>query len=76
MGMIRKVVQEQKIAAVVSIHDLNLAARFADVFLFIKDHRVHAMHGKESLSAETIQEVYGVEVRLVDVGEHTLVALV
>jgi iron complex transport system ATP-binding protein len=74
MGMIRRVVREQGLSAVVSIHDLNLAVRFADAFLFIKDHRVHALHARDELTARTIREVYGVDVTLVNVGDHMLVA--
>lgn len=74
MGMIRRVVREQGLSAVVSIHDLNLAVRFADAFLFIKDHRVHALHARDELTADTIREVYGVDVTLVNVGDHILVA--
>jgi iron complex transport system ATP-binding protein len=73
MGMIRHVVKEQRLSAVVSIHDLNLALRFSDVFLFLRNHRVHALHTRDELSAETIRDVYDVEVTLVDAGNHLLV---
>ena len=74
MKTIRRVVREQQLSAVVSIHDLNLAVRFADAFLFIKDHRVHALHTRDSLDAGVISDVYGVEVSLVKAGDHLLVA--
>ncbi len=74
MGMIRCVVREQGLSAVISIHDLNLALRFSDAFLFLRDHRVHALHARNELTAKTIREVYGVEVTLVNVGDHKLVA--
>jgi iron complex transport system ATP-binding protein len=74
MGMIRRAVTNQGISAVVSIHDLNLALRFSDAFLFLKDHRVHALHARDGLTAETIREVYGVNVTLIHAGRHVLVA--
>ncbi len=74
MGLIRRVIREQGLSAVVSIHDLNLALRFSDAFLFLRGHRVHALHARDELTAKTIREVYGVDVTLVNVGDHVLVA--
>jgi iron complex transport system ATP-binding protein len=64
MGLIREIVSDGGLSAVVSIHDLNLALRFADMFLFLKDHRVHALVSKEGLTADIIGKVYGVPVSL------------
>jgi len=74
LGLIRRIVRDHGLSAVVSIHDLNLALRFADEFLFLKDHKVHAMVPKEGLTADGIQQVYDVPVVLEKVGEHTVVA--
>jgi iron complex transport system ATP-binding protein len=74
MGLIREIVSDGGLSAVASIHDLNLALRFADLFLFLKDHRVHALVSKEGLTADTIGEVYGVPVALAEVAGRTMVA--
>lgn len=73
MGLIRRIVETQGLSAVIAIHDLNIAIRFADSFLFLKDRRIHAVSTKENLSSETIRQVYNVEVALKEVGGHTLV---
>lgn len=73
MRLIHRIVEEQDLSAVVAIHDLNMAVRFADSFLFLKDRRIHAVSTRENLTAETIQQVYGVEVTLKNVGGHTIV---
>ncbi len=73
MTLIRSVVSTQKLMAIVAIHDLNLAVRFADRFLFIKDHRIHSMATRQDLSAETIEAVYGVRVLIQEVGGHRVV---
>jgi iron complex transport system ATP-binding protein len=73
MGLVRRVIESRGLAAVVAIHDLNLAVRFGDRFLFLKDHKVHDMVDKQSLSAETIRQVYGVEVTLQNIGSQTIV---
>lgn len=67
MGIIRDIVREEGLSAIVAIHDLNLAVRFGDSFLMVKGHRVHAMALREELTAEMIREVYGVDVMLKDI---------
>ncbi len=73
MGLIRYVVREQGLSAVVSIHDLNLAVRFANAFLFLRDHQVHALVDREALTPDIIQEVYDVEVIIQEIAGHTTV---
>ncbi len=72
MGLIRSVVADQGLAALVAIHDLNMALRFADRFLFLKDHEIFAITDRDGLDAEIIREVYGVEVALEQFGGHTI----
>jgi iron complex transport system ATP-binding protein len=60
MNLISTVVRTEGVSAVVAIHDLNLALRFADRFLILKDGAIHAMGPKEALNPEVIEEVYGV----------------
>ena len=74
MGLIRRIVDTQGLCAVVAIHDLNIALRFADRFLFLKNARVHAVCAPENLDPETIRQVYGVEVALATVGGHTVIS--
>lgn len=62
--IIKKVVCEQQIAAVVSMHDLNLAIRFADKFLLLKNGEVFAVGGIEVMTPENIGSVYSVQVKI------------
>lgn len=73
MGLIRSVVTTQRLIAVVAIHDLNLAVRFADQFLFIKDHRIHALAARQELNPEIIEQVYGIKVVMQAVCGHPVV---
>ncbi|MBF0112373.1 MAG: ABC transporter ATP-binding protein [Desulfamplus sp.] len=67
MSIVRKIVKEHNLSAVVSIHDLNLAFRFADLFLMMKHHKVYSFVHKNEVTPEMIQDVYGIEVLLADV---------
>ncbi|MGD9367139.1 MAG: ABC transporter ATP-binding protein, partial [Desulfobacteraceae bacterium] len=54
MALIRRIVETQGLSAVIAIHDLNIAVRFADRFLFLKEHRIHAVAAKKDLTSEMI----------------------
>ena len=62
LEMVRDVVRKQEMAAVISIHDLNLAARFCDRLVVLHRGRIHAAgEPREVLTPEIVREVYGVE---------------
>lgn len=64
MNMIHKIIKERSIAAVVAMHDLNLALRFADRFLLLKNNRIFAGGGPEVVTPENIESVYSVPVAI------------
>jgi len=59
---IRSLVKRTKISAVMAIHDLNLAARYSDTLVMLKDGMVHSIgEPVELLTVENIRTIYGVE---------------
>ena len=62
MGLIRSVIESQGIIAIVAIHDLNLALRSPDRFLFIRDHRVQGIADRDTLDTAMIEQAYGLRV--------------
>ena len=62
MTLIADIVKEQGLSAIIAIHDLNMAVRFGDSFLLLKNHRIRGISGREALSADMIRDVYGVAV--------------
>ncbi len=66
MRTVRRVVREKQISAAIIIHDLNLAARYCDRFLFLKDSQVYACGGPEIITEETIQQVYGMPAEILE----------
>lgn len=59
---IRQVVREHQLAAVMTMHDLNMAFRFSDAFLFIKQGRVFCCGENTDLTSDMVRDVYGVSV--------------
>lgn len=62
--LIKKVVTHNHIAAVVTMHDLNLALRFADRFVMLKNGTIFATGGREIITAENIESVYSLPVEI------------
>lgn len=62
LRLIRQITRERGIAAVVAMHDLNLALRFADRFILLKDKQIFSAGGHEVMTPENIEAVYAVPV--------------
>jgi len=65
---IRDIVRDHNIAAIMTMHDLNQALRFADTFIFIKDGTVHIHGAQEIVTPPIIEEVYGLPVMIGELG--------
>ena len=62
----RRIAHNKNITVFSSIHDLNQAMVFGDVFFFMKDGTIKFSGSSEVFSPEVIREVYGVEAALVE----------
>ncbi len=75
LRLISHVVRDQKLCAIISIHDLNLALRLGDSFLLLKDGKVHTITDRQGLTPAVIRDVYGVEVTLTEVAGYPMVVM-
>jgi iron complex transport system ATP-binding protein len=73
MKIIAKAVKDYRISAIVSIHDINLALRFVDYLLMLKDGKVYFLSSKEKITPEDIAAVYGVDVMISKINEHQVI---
>lgn len=64
LGLIREVVDSHDLITVMILHDLNTALRYADKCLFMKEGTIHAALTPKEVTAEIIEEVYGVKAEL------------
>ncbi len=64
MTFLLSAVRDRDISLVVAMHDVAMALRFADLFLFLKDGSIHAAVGKKEITSEMIGSMYGVPVLL------------
>jgi iron complex transport system ATP-binding protein len=65
MDLTRKLVSNEKLSAAIAIHDLNLASRFCDRIVMMREGKIFATGNASSvLTTENIRLVYGVEVEI------------
>lgn len=64
LDTVKRVGAEEGVSVVSVMHDLNLSLRFADAFLFLSKGMVFAAGGPEVVTAENVERVYGVPVRV------------
>ncbi len=66
LQLVRRVAGERRICIVTVLHDLNLALRYCDRFLFLKDAGVYASGGQEAMTPENIEAVYHMHVHIIE----------
>jgi len=65
LDLIRRVTREKEISTIVVLHDLNLAAKYADRVVILNSGKVHAQgKPKDIFRPEILSRVYGVEVKI------------
>jgi iron complex transport system ATP-binding protein len=61
LSLVKKVATEQKISVLMVLHDINLALRYCDKFLFLKAGSVCKYGDISSITEETLTDVYGID---------------
>jgi iron complex transport system ATP-binding protein len=75
MALVRQLVQERKISALVVIHDLNLALSHCDRFLFISNGVVYRYGDASIITEKTIYDVYGIASTVLEVNGRKIVVI-
>ena len=73
MRMCAELAHGRGIAMAAVLHDVNLALRYCDSFLLLKDGGVYAQGGQEVVDARAIEEVYGMASDIIEHGGHRIV---
>lgn len=73
LQIVQDICRRQSLTAIVVIHDLNLALRFCNRFLLLKQGNVYRCGGKEILDRQALLEVYHVNAQVVEVQGQNMV---
>jgi iron complex transport system ATP-binding protein len=66
LQIVKNIAQEHNTCVAIIIHDLNLAIRYCDRFIFLKDSHVFSYGGLETVTPENIEEVYRIHVHIIE----------
>ena len=66
MQLVQNIAREKNICVICVLHDLNLAVRYCDRFLLLKDNSVYASGGQECLAPAHIEAVYDMHVHTIE----------
>jgi iron complex transport system ATP-binding protein len=62
LGLIRHIIKDHHMAAVMTMHDLNAAMRYADKYIFLKNCAVYSAGNICDITPQMVEDVYGVKV--------------
>lgn len=66
LSLMKSTAINQNLGIAVVIHDLNLAVRYCDRFLFLKDSAVYAQGDISLITSDTIRAVYNIDTSVVE----------
>lgn len=75
MRVVSEIAKSDGITVIVIIHDLNLALRYCDRFLLIKDGLVYRYGGQSIITDQVISDVYQVRAQVVELMGRKLVVV-
>jgi iron complex transport system ATP-binding protein len=74
LALVRQLARERNISVLIVIHDLNLALRYCDKFVFIREGVVYRYGDASTVTSKTIFDVYGINAVVTEVnGKKTAV---
>ena len=66
LELIKELVRKNELSAMMAMHDLNLAARYSDKLVMLREGQIFAAGRPASvLTRENVREVYGVDVEAI-----------
>ncbi|MCK5541986.1 MAG: ABC transporter ATP-binding protein [Desulfobacterales bacterium] len=64
LGLVKRVVKEHNVSAVMTMHDLNTALRYSDKYLFLQNGSIYGAGDIKEISCLMVESVYGIPVEI------------
>lgn len=75
LNLVKDLVREKDKTVICVLHDLNLALKYSDDVIMLKDGKVRAIGNcYDVLTENNIKEVYGIDVKIVQSGENRIIS--
>ena len=64
LKLIRDIIRSHDISTIMTAHDINIALRYSDRMMFLKNGKIYAAVTPKEVTPDIIQEVYDVKVNI------------
>ena len=75
MALVRDLTTKRGISSIIVLHDISLALRYCDRFLFLKFGSVYKYGGESIVTEETIADVYGINSTITEINGRKIVVI-
>ncbi len=75
LALVQNLTKKRRISSIIVMHDLSLALRYCDKFLFIRDGAVYKYGDESIVTAETISAVYGIDSTVAEINGRKIVVI-
>ena len=75
LALVQNLAKERGVGVLIAIHDLSLALRYCDKFLFIRNGLVYKYGDASIITAETISEVYGISAIVTEIAGRKIIVI-
>jgi len=65
LSLVKRVVKEHNVSAVMTMHDLNTALRYSDKYLFLQNGSIYGAGDVKNISCSMVESVYGIPVEII-----------
>lgn len=66
-GLLQRLAKSHGLIVIQVLHDLNMAMRFSDIFMFIKAGKIHSIGGVDTITPDVLEDIYGVRMQILQV---------
>ncbi|MEZ7892007.1 MAG: ABC transporter ATP-binding protein [Candidatus Wallbacteria bacterium] len=74
MNAIRRTTKKNPgITTIMVVHDINMAFKYADKFILMREGKIFACGGKNIINRENIKSVFAIDVRIENINNHPVV---
>lgn len=65
LSLLRHIIKDHQMAAIMTMHDLNTAMRYADKYILLKNATIYSAGSIAEITPKMVEDVYGVKVDII-----------
>ena len=73
LALVQKLARESNTSVLIVLHDISLALRFCDKFLFLKYGNIYKYGDQSIVTEKTIKDVYGIDSVIAEVNGQKII---